>query len=739
MHLVKWIRKNERKIMAWVVILIMISFVGGYGFQQLMENLGRGGSRQVIATYSDGQKIRAIDYQNAQNDLEILRMLMADRMLGALSQVYGDLGPSLLQLILFPDSRSSGELRLQLIQLAERGQLPLNTDQIDQFFAPHQHRPEFLWILLKAEAHQVGYVVTETEAANYLNQMVSGMTQNQIKASSLISQIMKSTNNSESQIIRIFGELIGIMNYADLILGNYAVTSDEIRVSIARTMERLTAEFILLDSDRLIEEQPEPTAEQIEKQFQQFSSLLPGDFADENPYGFGYKIPKRIRLEYFLVNLGDVQKQIEKPSSEELEGYYSRNLSRYQRSEPIDPNNPDAGTRTLTRPFAQVMHQIRQDIEKQKTEDLAIMILNEARQLTETGFDTIEYGTATALQMQQAAGDYVAAAEELKQKYQVSIYTGKTGWLSPADIRTDLFLRRISIPTSAETSVRLSDVLLAIPPDGKPSSQPGLPAIRIWENISPLSSGLLSEDNQYITLRAMIRVIGIQEPLVPQDLTYTFDNHGVTLSKPDEDSVFSIQEKVAEDLKSIQAMEAADKQASALAALVEKEGWETGLESFNQTYYSHVDPNNPASAKPEVRTISKQLVSSQSQIEALRQRMRSSSGSADTMMRYLNALFIRKMAEMMDPQQQTTGPIARILTMEQARQVCVVKELTKEPATEKDYQDNKNRVALQQVMLSKMDLGLIHFRPDNIAGRMALTYKEIQEQPEPVQEEYQEE
>jgi hypothetical protein len=739
MHIVKWIRKNERKIMAWVVILIMISFVGGYGLQQFLMYIGQGGSRQVVATYSDGKKIRAIDFQNAQNELEILRMLMADRMLGALSQMYGDLGPALLQSILFPDSRVSGEFRTQLVQLAERGQLHLNVDQIDQFFAQHQHRPEFLWILLKAEAKEVGYAVTEAEAANYLRQMVAGLTQNQMDAAFLINQVMQHTKKSENQIIRIFGQLVAVMNYSDLILGNYAVTTDEIRGSIARTMERLTAEFILLDSGPLAEKQPDPDAEQIEKQFQQFRSRMRGEFTAENPYGFGYKIPKQIQLEYFLVNLGDVQKRIQKPSSEELEGYYTRNITKYQRTEPIDPNNPDAGTRTLTRSFAQVENQIRQEMERQKAEDQAILILNEARQMTEAGFDKIEMETATAAQLQQAAGDYVAAAKELTQKYQVSIYTNKTGWLKPSDLRTDLFLRRVTIPTSADTSVRLADVLLAVPADGKPSSQPGLPAVRIWENISPLTGGLPSKDNQYVSLRAMVRVIGIREPFIPDNTDYSVKNQGVTLYEPNEPGVFSIQEQVAEDLKAIGGMEAARKQAEALAALVEKEGWDKGLKSFYQAYYPQADPNTPDPATPQLRTLSNQLVSSQNQIEALRQRMVAQSGSPEFMMRYLNALFIRKMADLMEPDQKTTGPVAKILPIEQARQVCVVKELTREPATDKDYMDNKNKTALQQAMLAKIDLGLIHFRPDSIAKRMNLKYKEIEKQPKPVEVEFPEE
>lgn len=739
MHLVKWIRKNERQIMAWVVILIMISFVGGYGFQQLMENIGRGGSKRVVATYDDGQKIRAINFQQAQNELEILRSLMVDRMLMLLSQINGDLGPNLLELILFPDVHLAGELQMQLIQLVERGQLALNVDQINQFFTPHDLRPEFLWILLKAEARQAGCVVTDADATRYLRQMITGMTQDQDAASRMINQVVQSTKKSESQIIQTFANLVSVMNYADLVLGNYAVTSDEIRVSISRNMERLTAEYLSIEAQPLVNEQPEPTAEQIENQFQQYQSERPGIFTEDNPYGFGYQIPKRIQVEYFLINMNDVREQIEKPTPEELESYYSRHLSQFRRPVPTDPNNPDAGTRQVIQPFAQVVFQIRQDMERQKTEDLANIILNEARQLTESGFDTLEYETVTIQKLQQAAGDYVAPARELSRKYQVSIYTGKTGLMRPVDMRNDLFLRQISIPTSTDNTVRLMDVLLAIPPDGKPSSQPGLPGIRIWENISPLSSGLLSEDNQYIPLRAMIRVTDIRPPTVPEDLNVEFEKNGITLSEPEEKDVFSLRQQVADDVKTIQAMKTAEKQAEILTALVEKEGWDTGLEQFYETYYPQTDPNTPLPSRPQLRSQPNQPVVSRMQLEIMRQRLLNPSYMTDIVAsRYRNALLIRTMAELMEPDQQTTGSIARILPFEQTRQVCVVKELTRQPATEKDFQENKNRVALQLAMLSKIDLGLIHFNPANIAKRMDFSYVMPEEEPTEIKVEIEE-
>jgi len=733
MHIIKWIRKNERKLMAWLVILIMISFVGGYGLQQFLMYIGQGGAKHVEAVYGDGQKIRSIDVYHAQQELEILKMLMVDRMLLAFSQMYSDLTPQLLELILFPDARASGELRLQLLQLAERGQIDLKTEEIDRFFASKRHRPEILWLLLKKEVEKVGFVLSDADAEGFLRQIILGLTQNQLDPAVLINRIMEQTKKSRQGNYWAFGSLVSVMNYADMVLGNYLVTTDEIRSHIARTMEKLSAQVLLLDADLWVDEQSEPTEEEIQKQFQTYRTVYPMAFSPENPYGFGYAVGRRVQLEYLLIRLDEIQNKIEKPSFEELEAYYTANLSKYQTTEPLDPNKPDAGTRTITRPFAQVVQQIRQEMERQRAEDLANSILNEARQMTDVGWDALDFEKVTVAQLQQTAGDYTAAARQLAQKFQITVRTGKTGWLRPEDLASDSFLRRVALPTSSETSVRLLDVLMAIPEDGKPSSVPGLPSVRIWETIGPLSGGILAE-GQYVSLRGMLRVIGIQPPVLPEDLNFSFENRGILLSDASVPSVFSVRQQVSKDLKTLRAMEKARSQASDLIRFVETEGWEKGLQRFYEVHYPQTDPNNPVSTRPQVRTITNQMIPPQSQVETLRQRLSVPSASRDLLVgRYQNAVFVRKLAEMLEPSQQTTGPIARLVVVESARNVGVVKELTRQPATEKDYADNKSKMAVQRALLAKMGLGLTHFNPENIVSRMGLVYKDPRERPEPIE------
>ena len=79
MNLMKWFRKNNMKVMAIVVVVIMVGFVAGPALQYL----GRAGTGQhgAVAYFADKRKITRNDLIAAHQELEILRALQADALL----------------------------------------------------------------------------------------------------------------------------------------------------------------------------------------------------------------------------------------------------------------------------------------------------------------------------------------------------------------------------------------------------------------------------------------------------------------------------------------------------------------------------------------------------------------------------------------------------------------------------------------------------------------------------------
>jgi hypothetical protein len=239
MHFSRWMRKNSKQIMVFVVIFSMLSFILGYAGLQLFFSIF-GGSNPVVGTYSDSQKIQAREFMEAQSQLRLLRMLWADQLLLAQGQ-QGLAGP-LTAYLLFPDSQGVSEMTTELVTMARQGQLPFGPDKIEAFFS-ERPQAEISWILLKAEAAKAGIVVSDQQSRTLLQQLLPQLAQGQ-DAVQMMNAILVQTNLSEGQIVRIFADLLGVITYVSNITDSHSVTLNQVQAEIGRSHEKLNAEFV---------------------------------------------------------------------------------------------------------------------------------------------------------------------------------------------------------------------------------------------------------------------------------------------------------------------------------------------------------------------------------------------------------------------------------------------------------------------------------------------------------------
>ena len=136
--------------MTVVVIFIMIAFVGGAAFQQIMSRLGPNQANEVMVYYYEDGKITRNDIARAQTELIVLRALGMDRflnMIGVKGQLLGQL--------LFPQSQMAAAVSDMLKQSALQGRLRAGVNDIDKFFDQASGMPEIYWLLLQAEMLQM--------------------------------------------------------------------------------------------------------------------------------------------------------------------------------------------------------------------------------------------------------------------------------------------------------------------------------------------------------------------------------------------------------------------------------------------------------------------------------------------------------------------------------------------------------------------------------------------------------
>jgi hypothetical protein len=724
MDMIKWIRKNNRKIMVFVVIFSMVSFViGSYGIQILVSLFG--GGNQLYAEF-DGHKIKSTDYFQAQNELKVLQMLSADRL--RMGQNAGLSGPLLVHM-LFRDSQLTGDLPSQLKQAAQQGQLPLSIEKIEAYFGQTPERPEILWILLKAEAYRAGFLIPTESARLTLQGIIPQISGNQIDYTGLIAQLIRSTNLSEDQILRTFADLMSILSYAGNVMNNQAVTINQVRADVARSQERIDAEFVKLSAADFVDPNAAVSEADLQKQFDAYKNVSPNQITNENPFGFGYKLPKRVQLEYLILPMDDVKKIIEKPTAEAAETFYSTNIAQYRSEVPSDPNNPDSEKVTKTQPFSEVESSILRNLEEQKMTTLASQIFIEARELTEKEFQNLNFDEATAQQIQMAAGDYQAAAKQLQEKYKIPVLTGKTGLLGPEQFAQKSILNTLSMQ-QRQNYLRLAELAFAVTEEKAERQRIGMPATRVWANIGPFTGGFYSEQiNKYQRLMALVRVVDIEEPAVPESLDTTYAVNGIRLfdAQPEEESTFSVKEQVKKDLQIIRAMETVKARAEELAQLAKDQGWEKAEDAYNAKY---------AKKTVKVETLTQQQRFSPTDIALIKRHIQENPISARRMQTQLNnGMLTNLFYELLPAEAESTGTLQQVIPFEPQASFYVVKSVVRKPATIEDYLENKAMTALQMNASDAAGLALIHFSTDNILKRMKYEQKNTSSEGHPQHEE----
>src|SRR5690606_1841290 len=113
----------------------------------------------------------------------------------------------------------------------------------------------------------------------------------------------------------------------------------------------VAGEAVLVDSERYLDQVAPPTEAELEALFAQYRDDLRGQ---GEPYGFGYRVPSRVKIEYLVVPMDRVRSQV-RVSVAEAMAYYDDHAAEF-RAEP--PATATAPAEPQVRPYAEVRDQV---------------------------------------------------------------------------------------------------------------------------------------------------------------------------------------------------------------------------------------------------------------------------------------------------------------------------------------------------------------------------------------------
>lgn len=745
MNLVKWFRKNNKKVMAVVVIVIMFGFIGG---GTLLQQLSRRatGLHKTIAYFGDNKEITNNDLSLARRELDVLRSLGADVLLRN-----QDLRGILLGELLFAESAKGGALINHIRQMIRTNRYRISDKQINDMYR-RSVPSNIYWLLLKNEAQLAGIRVPIEQAGELLGQVTPQLFNGQTY-SQLIGVLRDRYGLPEKQLLAIFSELLAVRQYAQMICSNEDVTSSQIAQTIATSAESIDAELVEFDSAVFASSIENPASSIEQEHFNKYKKFSPSAVSEENPYGFGYKLPDRVQLEYLIVRLDDVRTLVEAPTNQQKEDYYNRNREQlFTEQVPSDANDPNSPLNQRIKSYAEVAEMISDRLLNDKINSTANRIIQEAKTITEAGLEDteIEPVTLTDEQFKEKAGDYKTTAEQLSEKHNCKLYAGLTGLLSPIDMQTDEYLARLYLEGQGQSPVSLAQIVFAV--DDLAVSELGpfdVRKPRMYENIGPLKDlwgsarfGFLDSSGQ---IMAIIRVIKTIKAAEPESIDQTFSistlefdpNQPSALSgaegKDEAENLYSVKEKVTEDLKRLAAMDITKSKAEEFIALAAKDGWDTAIDKFNELYGKQTsqDPNDPNAS--EISNEEKS-VSEPFKLQNLAGLRRISKATLQTLtvqtagnpaaqfflnQRKNHRRFVEQLYSLIPQDSNTVDAVPLVIEFKPDMSFYCIKNISVKRITLQEYEKTKAMQIQREDYTQSESLAAVYFNPENILKRMS--------------------
>ena len=308
-------KKYGKHIMAIFSAVLMIAFA-----LPTFRNFGGGNANARVAGTVNGEKIYQPDIARARQAWQVLTHTPAG-----------------------PEGRAIVDMWLP----------PAAVGQISR-------RP-ILFYLLQKEAQEMGASVS----MDMLNSVIAN-------------NPMFNTGNSEhdDELKAAMAQLLLVSNGASRAASPIKISEPLREHRLAELLQSIRVTAADFTAAQYATKVPPPTADQLKAQFEKYAGLIKGAAYGDNPFGFGYKYPDRIKLQYIAVPQAAVRDFVEhfnapgktKDDYEwevDAQKYYRQHQYEFPTTAPAEPKKDsafslDAPTgKPTTKPYAEVKSDIR--------------------------------------------------------------------------------------------------------------------------------------------------------------------------------------------------------------------------------------------------------------------------------------------------------------------------------------------------------------------------------------------
>ena len=286
----------------------------------------------------------------------------------------------------------------------------------------------------------------------------------------------------------------------------------------------------------------------------------------------------------------------------------------------------------------------------------------------------------------------------------------------PGDIIRDEQLGTLYLKGYGRNPIGLAQIVFSI--DELKASELGqfdIQKPKMYESIGPF-------EDMSGKITALVRIIRAEKAAEPQSIDQSYSRETIKLdgtAEQTDKNVYSVKEKVAEDLKKLAVMDAVKSKAEDFVKQVVKDGWDEAIRKFNLLY-----GNNVGQEQSEPNTFKLQSFTNLRRIsgETLVTLAVQNSGNPAAYLldneRKKQSRFINKLYSLVPSDKNALDTVPLIMEFKPEMSFYCLKHVSIKRLDQSQYEKIKAGYAYKEAFIQSQSLAAVHFNPENILKRM---------------------
>ena len=275
--------RRRQKTVIIVMVALMVSFL--VGMQGLSMILSPDRGKAAVGTWSGGE-IAYNDIRRAASDLSILAGYLR------LGNYYR---------------------MLQTLELTDAEFLQLNANKNNR---------ELAYAILQAQADARGVVVTDADVQMFLAKM--GLSVESEGYKNLTLSLKEQHSMPTEQFHAVVARWLAVNKAFSAANVSAPPSTPRLEKLFRDLNELIELRVVKIPAGKFIEKIAKPSDEEIEKLFNERKGFFSGAYRDENDFGFGYRQPDLVKIQYMFINKFAIARAI-RPDEAEVRRYYRKN------------------------------------------------------------------------------------------------------------------------------------------------------------------------------------------------------------------------------------------------------------------------------------------------------------------------------------------------------------------------------------------------------------------------------